>query len=134
MPSNPSLDVVSLLDALSSLTRGTNLFRGPERAPSTAVPSQAVFVLVSGGPASEAYADGTNVERAYSALQIIVRSNPNDYSGGDTLARQVRAALHHASVPGYLDLRAMQSEPIYLGEDEAGSHRWSINVECWREV
>jgi hypothetical protein len=130
----PELAVVTLLDALAALTRKVNLFEGPVRAQSATVPHQAVFVLPSGGPAPEAYADGTTTERRYSAIQITLRSDPKDYAGGWVLARQVKAALHHATVTGYVDIRAMQSEPIYVGPDEADRHLWSVNLELWKEV
>jgi len=131
---SPEVSVISLLDALWTLARGTNLFSGPVRQQSTSVPHQAVFVLPSGGPAPDAYSDGTVIEMRYSAIQVIVRSNPKDYAGGQVLARQVRDALHHVAVTGYVDIRAMQSEPIYIGPDEADRHLFSVNLEMWRET
>jgi hypothetical protein len=132
----PDIDILTALAAAGiGLSRGINLFCGPPRAanPPT-IPHQAVFVLASGGPEQEAYSDGTTTERRYSAVQVRVRSNPRGFDAGNTLARQVRDALHHRTLTGYLDVRAMQSEPIYIGEDEPGHHEFSVNLELWTET
>jgi len=44
MPVDVDIDVADTLDFVSGLTKGTNLFMGPERAVSSAIPSKCVFV------------------------------------------------------------------------------------------
>jgi hypothetical protein len=122
------------IDSQTSLTVNVDLFASPERADTRVaaggVPAQAVFCLESGGDPPAAYVDGgSGLNLRVHAVQIIVRSNPRDYAGGKSLANSVRNAVHEAPIAGYLDVRVREAQPNYLGEDEKGCHRWSINVQ-----
>ncbi len=132
MATAPDDDVYTrLAAAVPGLTAGTNLFTGPVREVGDTVPGECVFVLASGGAAPQAYAGPTAVETRFSGVQVRVRSAKQSFDAGETLARAVCAALHHqqASMSGYINVRALQSEPLYIGEDKAGYHGWSINLE-----
>jgi hypothetical protein len=129
----PETDVVDRLDsavaALNKSGASRNLFPGKVEPPGDYVPHQAVFVMASGGPAPLAYAGGSAVELDEPSVQVRVRSNPGDYAGGYALRTSVRNALHHQPLTAdYIDIGLLQ-EPLYLGEDEAGHHEWSINLK-----
>jgi hypothetical protein len=129
---NPDADMVTRLSALAALTSGVNLFRGKMRRDGH-VPQLCVSVLSSGGPAPIAYAGGTTTERRFDSLQIIVRANRDAFQSGQELAKSVYAQAHRAPLSGYLDVRATTAAPLYLGEDAAKTHEWSINLELWYE-
>ena len=133
--STPDVDVAARLVAAGiGLTLGTNLFRGKERPPAApGIPHKAVFCLASGGAGPQAYADGTALQLRYPSVQVFVRSDPNDFAAGQTLARAVRDALHHATVAGYVNVEVVESEPNYLSEDEQGHHLWTVNVDLLLE-
>lgn len=98
-----------------------------------AVPARCVFVLSTGGQSSIPFIDGgakTKDERP--SVQVTIRSNPKDYSGGKSLADAVFSALDMNPPPGFYEARATDSEPAYLREDEQNHHMWSINVALRR--
>ena len=131
MPTTPDIDVANVLDsALGSLTLGTNLFVGLLREKGTGIPHQAVFCLSAGGAPPDAFMyGGSGTEERHSDVKIYVRSNPHDFSGGQTLARSVRDAIHHVVPSGYLESEVQESEPNYLGQQENGEHLWTITTE-----
>ena len=134
MATTPDADLVTHLDAnVGALTDGTNLFRGKMRAAGDGCPVDSVFVLSSGGPAPQAYLSGTTVERRYSDVTCYVRSDLGDFEGGQTLARAIRDAAHHADIAGYIDVRALQSEPPYVAERDDEAHVWVVNFQLWHE-
>lgn len=132
-------DIVTALDtAIASLTRGTNLFRGPVRGHSGNIPHAAVFVTRSGGgtiraikTSSETPGVPTVSERSPVA-QIRIRSDlpgaPTAFSDGQTLADAVYTALHHQPPTGYCDWYCVAGGPLYLGPDESKRHEWSVNL------
>lgn len=125
-------DVVTKLAAAGiSLTAGTNLFHGKMRAADVAgFPDKAVSVLTLGGPAPQDYCQGgTHTPQMYQpTVQIMIRSNVRDFSGGETLARTVYGAIHDASITGYHGCRAQTGSPIYVGETNEGHHLWSLAI------
>jgi hypothetical protein len=133
MATAPDQDLVTLLNgAIGSLTENTNLFKGKMQPVSSYVPADSVFCLSSGGPAPQAYADGSAVEQYHPAVQIMIRNT--NFLTGQTLARSVRNAVNHATISGYIDVRIGGSDPLYINEEETGFHLWSINVELWHEA
>ena len=138
MATDPDGDIVTALAAAGiGLTAAVNLFRGMPMPVQSGVPDKAVFVIAGGGPAPQSYS-GSTVERRYSAVKVMVRSDPSGVPGafaaGQTLARSVRNVLHHILIAGYIDVRVNESEPIPLPADEQGRHMWSINGELWHEA
>jgi hypothetical protein len=136
MADAPDIAVRKVLDsAVGALTFGSNLFDGPVR-PSTqpGVPHEAVFCLASGGPGPIEFVRanaGPDIKNA--SVQVRVRSEVGDHTGGQALARSVWTALQRASVAGYMSVTAAQSEPVYLGQDDLEHHEWSVNIDTIRE-
>lgn len=137
MATTVDIDLMNHLNAnVSALTTsGTsrNLWSGKLRAAEGRIPQECVFVLATGGFPPQGYADTTSINLRMSGVQVFVRSNPRDFEGGQSLARKVRDALHHATIAGYIDVQAVQAEPIYIEEDEDGLHTWSVNFEATHE-
>jgi hypothetical protein len=50
-----------------------------------------------------------------------------DYYLGYSQAQTVYNVLQSATMSGYMDLKARESEPIYVGEDKNFIYLWSIN-------
>lgn len=131
--STPDTDIVNHLDsALGTLTKGTNLFRGPVRPVSSYIPGEAVFCLSVVGFRPLAII-GQTLSNYSKQVQIRIRSDKNDYAGGYTLAKSILTTLHFASVTGdnYYDVRVREDEPGYLGVNEDDYHEWSLNVELF---
>lgn len=134
----PETDLVSTLNTeVAWLTTGTNLFSGPVRpVRATYMPGRAVFVFPSGGQEPQAFLGESVCMRKSS---VIIRTRGNHSSTADAYktalsdARDVRDAVHFASIAGYFDIRVDQTEPIYIGEDENGHPEFSINVTVWFE-
>lgn len=129
MPS-PAIDIATYLAAqLGTLTLQTNLFAGPVRGPDARAPVEAVFVFSTGGPAPlEHIAGGSGTNHWQPELQIRVRSSKEEFANGLALARSVTSTLHHATVSGYVEVAARESDPVYLGPDDAGYHEWSVGI------
>lgn len=133
MASDYADDVATALDtdAGLSLTLGTNLFRGKMRAyEAESFPRECVACEAAGGPAPQDYCNGNThtPQMRDPVVQVMVRGDARDYSGGETLARAVWDSLHDNPPSGYIHMRCMNATPLYVGEDEDGSHLWSINV------
>lgn len=131
----PEFDLATYLNGKTgavsgvTLTLATNLFMGPERANKVGVPSQAVFVRNAGGlPAMPYFNNSPNGDDRQSSIQIIARSNPNDYGGGSTFARDVFTLVQRASISPYVYVLCRQSDPIYVGQNDQALHQFSINV------
>lgn len=107
---------------------GSNVVRGPARDADELVTNQLINVLPSGGPKPQPYMGAPANENLYTPrVQVMVRSKAEDYAGGEAIARAVRAKLHLAVIAGYVSTMAQESEPNYLGVDDRGLHRFSIN-------
>lgn len=106
---------------------GGNLLLGPPRSTEAGVAQLAVFVLQSGGAAPVPYL-GAGESFHESSVQVVVRSDAHAFATGEALARALHARAHLGTSAGFTFLRAVESEPNYLGTDDDGAHRWSINV------
>lgn len=124
---NPPSDVATFLASAGlSLTLGTNLFVGLPRDVSSAVPKNAVFVFgIPGGGVERTMGEVTELRSPH----VNVRVRWTSFSSGDTKTRAVQEALQAPSISGYLDIAAMQSEPLVLGQDQEGLHMWSLMYE-----
>ena len=127
------LDVATFIaSSIGSLTLGTNCFAGPVKKVSTGsgVPHTAVFVIGTGGLQKEAFIDGgSKGSLSKPTVQILVRSDKNDLSGGLTLAESIMAVVDMGPpTASYVESRSNSSDPIYIGTDETGHHEWSINL------
>jgi hypothetical protein len=115
--------------SVAGLTLGTNCFSGPV----TPDPDEGCWVFPTGGPPVTRFLGETEAEKHYT-MQIRVRADRDDFSGGLLLARAVSDALigaiHDATFAAYLDIIPIQSQPIQLPQDDKGLHEWSQNVEA----
>lgn len=123
----PDKDIATYLGGdLAALSLGVNLFYGPVRGADDNYPSKAVFCILDGGPPPLPIW-GTDVVRR-SRVALRVRGDRMKYDEGLDLAVSVRASVHYAAIVGYLDTRAEQAEPIFIGNDEDGHPEWVINI------
>lgn len=113
---------------------GTDIFRGPVRPAKVGfVPHAAIFVLATGGPAPSPYFSVAGVSASFYkvSVQVRVRSNVEKFGDAQTKALQVRDKLHLANIAGYVACKVLQSEPIYLGQDDLEHHEFSVNATLW---
>lgn len=110
-----------------------NVLVGRERESDTFVSNQIINVVATGGPPPEPIMNaGGNIFRA--RVQVMIRSQVDDYAGGRALARACLRKLHLAVISGYTDVMAQETEPNYLGPDERQVERFSFNLLLrWQE-
>jgi len=133
---DPALDIATHLGADATVTiggsdavLGTNLFPGPKRAAGDGIPEAAIFVLETGGyPPDDTF--GTTLPGRTATVQVYIRGpqGADAYSSARATARAAWKSLHKASISGYVSIRCMQSEPVYLGPNETDQHVFTINV------
>jgi len=125
MSLDPAQDLVNFLATEGiGLTKGTNLFRGPERSKAK-VPADAVFVYSAGGPTPmRVMGEGTEVREAVLSLRI----RASKYEDGYSLSKNTFNAISAAAISGYLDTKLVGGEPTYIGPHEEGDHIWLFNV------
>ncbi len=134
MAKNPAIDLATYLGTnLGTVALGTDLFHGPEKAyvPKGNVPAECVFCIASGGPPPRLFLQGGNSWDGRYSVQVIVRSDQEDYAGGLVLAKSVVDTLHLATITNWYHVGVTHPEPIYLGKNENDLHRWSINFTLW---
>lgn len=143
MAADPSHDLATALGAGGSITLpnppgGTvtvgynispnNIVKGPSRDTDSIVGDQLVNVLATGGPPPMPLMGAAPNLNIYQArVQVTVRSKVEQFAAGEALARGCRDKLHLVVLAGYIDVLAQESEPNYLGVDDRGTHRWSLN-------
>jgi hypothetical protein len=125
-------DVVSFLSTnVAGISKGTNLFQGPPRGPNNRFPKLSVFVQSL--PGEEPVRTMQEVsEHRFANVSIIVRWK--QFAAGDTLTRLIQDTLQAASISGYLDVVALQSEPSFIGEDAENNFIWSMGYQLIYEV
>ena len=116
----PATDVATeLAGAGIGLTLGTNLFMGQIRNVSASVPKNAVFVKgLPGGLPQRTMGESDEIRSPLVSVNV----RWTTFDGGDTKIRQVQEALQAATISGYIDVVAQQSEPLVLGQDNEGLH------------
>ena len=114
-----------LISQVTSVTT-SNCFVGPVRPVSAQIPHNSVFCLSTGGRASDRVHSDLS-ELRYPTVQIRVRHNT--FSSGYTFVKEIYDALFNANINGYWDIRLLQSEPVFILQDENSNYHWSINVE-----
>lgn len=127
----PDTALVGVLNTgVAALTTDTNLFVGPPRSDEESYPTEAVFVLSTGGPKPFNYLDGTGtVQIKYPTLQVYIRGDSRSFTGARDLAKTCLDAVHDNPPTGYIKCRVRETEPFYLGEEESGAHLFTFNVE-----
>jgi hypothetical protein len=107
---------------------GGNLLTGPVRPIEALVGQLAVFVLQTGGQAPAAYM-GQSESWHVTRVQVTVRSALNEFARGEALARALHARMHLNTPAGYTYCLAGESDPLYLGTDDDGAHRFVFNLD-----
>lgn len=132
---------VSLSGVPYSLVYGTNCREGPVRKASDnqlltgKVPHRCVFILSTTGEPDEPWQDGgLKTGRLKPGVQIWVRSDVQQYTNGLALAQAVWFAMDKTPPTGYQEARCSNSGPLYVREDDAGHHEWSINLILHKQV
>ena len=135
---DPSAAVAALLASVApgpSLgVVGVSIFTGPVRpAAPPAIPHQAIFCLLTGGPPPSPYFQngGTSASFYRATVQVRIRGPQDQFRLGELLALQVRDKLHLAQLSGFVRCAANGSAPLYLGLDDTEHHEWSVNVTIW---
>jgi len=125
--STPGLAIATQLAAAPglSLVLGTSVFNGPVREQ----PVRGVWCLTTGGRPPDDIVGNLTQGYRYHRVQIRIREEQQNFGAGETLARGVRDAVHIIVPASYIDCRAVESSPLYLGPDDFGRHEWAINVE-----
>ncbi len=120
----PATDVATeLAGAGIGLTLGTNLFMGPMRDASASVPKNAVFVKgLPGGLPQRTMGESDEIRSPLVSVNV----RWTTFDAGDTKIRQVQEALQAATISGYIDVVAQQSEPLVLGQDNEGLHMFMM--------
>jgi hypothetical protein len=133
MPAQIEIDIAARLAAAGlGLTLATNLFYGPLRDEGGA-PDASATVLLTGSYPFEPDLGGQDApDLKPLTVQINLRSAANDYAGGSTLANAIVEAVHKRETGEANISWLIQSAPTYLGPDNRGRHRWSINVLATR--
>ena len=85
----------------------------------------------TGGPRPSRTFDGAEVR--YPRLQVRVRGDVADYLGGQAFTNRVFETLESAIIGTYIDVKCLESQPIWIGYDSQNHPEWSINVELWVE-
>lgn len=132
MATAPDTDLAAHLNTqLGAFTLGTNLFQGPPRPiDHDNVPAECIFVWVSGGPQALAFVNGgTGQEQRVPTVNVRYRSDRRDFENGQTVARAIRDAIHHAPTAAYIEFTVREADPLYIGQTDDGSHEWSLSVD-----
>jgi len=121
-------DIATVLVAAGLGTVGADIFYGPERA-TTEIGDGAIFVLEGGGFAPTPMLGGSDADdlKTIDAL-IVVRSDKNDFEGGETTAQAAWTALHKQNPAAWISWVITTSGPAYVGSDETGRHRWTLTL------
>lgn len=111
-----------------SFVDGGNLMVGPLRPLEQSYPLISVGVLQGGG-SQVPYMGDTGTSSFASRVQVMVRGTVDAFATGEAVARAVYRKLHLSKPAGYISVLAVEADPVYLGPDEDGAHRWSMNFE-----
>jgi len=126
----PEQVVAALLATALSMTVGVDLFSGPEQIGNdTGIPPASVFCATYGGAPPIPFI-GTSTDVRTIAVQATIRGATGDYEAARARAWTAWQALQRVTAPasGYIDILCQQSAPLYIGQNEVGQPRFTINV------
>jgi len=106
---------------------GANVFHGPVRPFGTGVPHKAIFCGPGAASPPVRQFRGGEIRRA--AVQIRSRADVGDFEASELLARSVWDAIEFATIAGYIQVQAVDSEPVSLGQDDQEHWEFVVNVE-----
>ena len=124
----PDLDLANHLETELVGTVGTDVFRGPVRAPSRYIPHRSIFCFTQGGPPPIPLfgSDRTDVREA--RVSVYIRGNIGTYTATATFARMVYDAVERARISGYASVLSDASEPLYIGLDPTEHPVFNLDV------
>lgn len=109
---------------------GGNLVMGIMRAKDlTSVPNVFCSVLQTGGPPRAPYLSSNTETWNLARVQLMIRSQVDDYLTGQATALALLGKASLATIPGYDLVLVQETMPNYIGPDDRGLHRWTVNVE-----
>ena len=122
---NPSVDIAASIvgGGLAGITAG-NTLSGLIRDANDYVPINALFIGGDAGP-QPLRVMGEDKEIRTAIVHIRVRWN--SFGPGDGKVRLLQEFLQKVAIAGYLDVTAMQSEPVPLGSDGNGNFLWIMS-------
>jgi hypothetical protein len=113
--------------------QGADLFIGPPRPPYIAsgvvlIPERSAWIILTGGP-EPGRVFNQDYALHYTAVQIIVRGQPNQYIDGRDFAQTIWDELEGTQfVDNYNFLvLAREERPIFINYDENARPMWSMN-------
>lgn len=113
-----------LVGAGLGLVRGTNLWVGEMPAKAG---DQSVLVRQTGGDPTRTFLGGST--QVTEGVQVVVRGVTNGRPAAQALARSCWAALHHATVAGYILITAEQT-PTSMGSDASSRPQYVFNLRA----
>lgn len=128
----PDIDIATQIGTdLAAWTLGTNLFHSPPAPPQEGVPVEAVFVYPRGGEPPYRFC-GEDRWEWRADIGIRIRGDRDDYTNTLANARALRDAVNgmESSLTDYIQIRAMNAEPIPLGLNDQGCPEYQVNVEA----
>jgi hypothetical protein len=132
----PEVDVANAIATALSLNVGTDIKHGPKTSPEDS--GAFIWVTPTGGPPMEPFLGASQSGSLYRpSLQVMVAGAQGDFPGGLATARQVRDALHckapsAAALASYRSCLVRESDPRYVGVDEAKQPLFVVNVDLVR--
>jgi len=91
-------------------------------------PDEGVFCLATGGQAPNSFFGQDPQQHKFKSAQIRVRSEKFKFKEGRDLTQSVWGLLKNAQPAGWIIVRMVNSDAIYLGRDAEDRHEWSINI------
>lgn len=126
---NPDYAVYTALsDAGIDSTYSCTLHVHPIREKDDTVGHKSVFVVMTGEANPIDFLDGSGNSSRTRLVQVMVRSDPDEYQAGQTLTFAARDVLHLATLSGKVGCRVF-SGPWLLEKDNIDRYIWSFNVE-----
>ena len=134
-----SQDIATKLSRIITLnlTLGTNLFYGPyQYFVDGMIPVNCVFCLQTAGQRVQPYKPTSSLtyregERNF-RVDILIRSNKQEFGRGEDLAIRVSNALDMSPPPGYVEARTINTAPNYLRKDDLDCHLWTVSVDVMK--
>lgn len=128
---NPDTAVYNTLSTANiASTYSCTVWTSPLREKDDSVGHKAVFIIMSGEDSPVDYMDGTGTSFRRRRVQVLTRSDPDEYQAGQTLMFAVRDVLHLATLSGKVGCRVF-SGPWLLEKDNIDRYIWSLNLEVW---
>jgi hypothetical protein len=128
----PDVDTANHLDGQGHGTYGTDIFVGQPFDGGT-VPAACVFVESRPGTPPGLYMHTAKTSLYEPTIEIWVRGATDGHTAAKTLARAIKVTLQTTTVSGYLRTIALDSEPLYLGEDDTGRPLYKVRASVMKK-